>query len=575
MITPSVEQDQIINAPLQPMSIIACAGSGKTFTAVHRLAAIRQTLGAHRGRVALLSFSNIAVDTFRNSYEELTNHPSASVAAGRVEISTLDRFFATNVLRDHAVRTMMAESSPFLVTGNEAFLESFKFHGSYPMTISMMEVGVDEEGICFSYQEFNKTNRLDTAYAEAIIRRLGRLGAYTHSLGRYWCYRTLEEQPSILAALARRYPYILIDEAQDIGTMHQAIIDLLIKAGSVVSLIGDPAQGIYEFAGANGEFINEYAQRDGVSRYDLKTNYRSVPEIVDIANKMSRRDDAANKVDTPHLHSAFFIPYKADELHNLVDAFRTYVSDVGLRVEHSAVLCRSRNLVGKITGATDTQGQGVMKLLARAAILRDREQNYQDAFVLVASSVVSLLSDPPKQLLFRITGPSRDRGDQALRRLIWAFARDANEGLPSAGLAAKTAWHSEMLRRMKDLLDVLQRECGFEHVDNIGRKLSKAKLGSEPLVCDDDLVANGGVGIRVDTVHQAKGESLEAVLYVATKEHVEELLAGTGTEVGRIGYVAVTRARNLMCLAVPDNSLVKLKTRLIDYGFQEFGRSGT
>ncbi|MGD6536299.1 UvrD-helicase domain-containing protein, partial [Xanthomonas citri pv. citri] len=42
---PSLEQGAIITAPLQPMSVIACAGSGKTFTAVRRLAHIRRCLG--------------------------------------------------------------------------------------------------------------------------------------------------------------------------------------------------------------------------------------------------------------------------------------------------------------------------------------------------------------------------------------------------------------------------------------------------------------------------------------------------------------------------------------------------
>lgn len=69
MTQPSDEQLQIINAPLSPLSVIACAGSGKTFTAVRRLAHMRQQLGEHRGRIALLSFSNVAVDTFRQEYK--------------------------------------------------------------------------------------------------------------------------------------------------------------------------------------------------------------------------------------------------------------------------------------------------------------------------------------------------------------------------------------------------------------------------------------------------------------------------------------------------------------------------
>lgn len=74
--------------------------------------------------------------------------------------------------------------------------------------------------------------------------------------------------------------------------------------------------------------------------------------------------------------------------------------------------------------------------------------------------------------------------------------------------------------------------------------------------------------IRVDTVHQVKGESLDAVLYITTKEHAAALLAGVNSEVGRIGYVAVTRARNLLWVAIPANSLAELKPALLARGFQ-------
>jgi hypothetical protein len=76
---------------------------------------------------------------------------------------------------------------------------------------------------------------------------------------------------------------------------------------------------------------------------------------------------------------------------------------------------------------------------------------------------------------------------------------------------------------------------------------------------------------RIDTVHQVKGESLDAVLYLATTKHVQALLAGVDTEDGRIGYVAVTRARNLFWLGVPQEALQKLRPALLSKGFQEIG----
>lgn len=75
--------------------------------------------------------------------------------------------------------------------------------------------------------------------------------------------------------------------------------------------------------------------------------------------------------------------------------------------------------------------------------------------------------------------------------------------------------------------------------------------------------------------HQVKGESLDAVPYLAAKEHIVALLAGVNTEVGRIGYVAGTRAGDLLWLAVPATALPELRPALLANGFQEAGTGAT
>jgi hypothetical protein len=58
-------------------------------------------------------------------------------------------------------------------------------------------------------------------------------------------------------------------------------------------------------------------------------------------------------------------------------------------------------------------------------------------------------------------------------------------------------------------------------------------------------------------------------MYVADKAQVRELLEGTKTEVGRIGYVAVTRARNLFVLAIPENCIGEFEEKLLERGFKK------
>jgi hypothetical protein len=62
---------------------------------------------------------------------------------------------------------------------------------------------------------------------------------------------------------------------------------------------------------------------------------------------------------------------------------------------------------------------------------------------------------------------------------------------------------------------------------------------------------------------------------MAKKEHAQALLGGVSTEVGRIGYVAATRARDLLWVAVPHNSLKDLRTQFLARGFKEVGAAST
>ena len=121
------------------------------------------------------------------------------------------------------------------------------------------------------------------------------------------------------------------------------------------------------------------------------------------------------------------------------------------------------------------------------------------------------------------------------------------------------------------MLSTLESDYNLKATDNIGMKLAKKGLPNAPLAVAADLAAPSAARIRVDTVHQAKGESLDAVLYMASKEHVSALLGGVKSEVGRIGYVAATRARNILWLGIPANALAELRQRLIEHGFQEVG----
>ncbi len=441
------------------------------------------------------------------------------------------------------------------------------------MPITELHVAFIEGQECFYYRRNDKLELVANVAARDLIGRLGKTGAYTHDLGRYWAYRALKEHPELLKVVVRRYPHILIDEAQDIGSVHQAILLLLIDAGACVTLIGDPNQGIYDFAGADGKFLSEYHERPGVVPYSLKRNFRSVPRIVSLANGLCGRDDVAERDAPATPHGAYFTGYKRYQHAQLITAFQGALAVAGADAKRSAVLCRSRGLAEEVRGDAAPAGQGTVKVFAAAAVLRDQKNDFRNAFQRVAIGVAALLDKPPHGLVSCVTQPGTSPAKfpkaRSLRREIWAFTRDPRAGLPSAFLTADAQWHSQLVVNIRILLDKLQTEFGLTPAANIGLKLKKTGLPNAALSSAKDLSDDKAAPLRVDTVHQAKGESLDAVLYMTLKDHAQELLAGVGTEVGRIGYVASTRARDLLWVAVPSNALNDLRPLFVAKGFRE------
>jgi hypothetical protein len=567
MIVLSEQQKDVVALPLVPIAVTACAGSGKTKTAVHRLAGMRSRLEDRHGIIALLSFSNVAVETFRKDYTALMRKGRVSQSSA-IEIDTVDGFITTNVLRPHGHRVMRCQRTPYLVEGREPFLKNFTvWDGTRPHPTSELRITLENEAFAFRLGR-NAPKTIVASEAEKSLTKLGAVGAYTHASARYWVLRILKEESFVLRALVRRYPHILVDEAQDIGPEHEAVLRLMIAGGTKLSLIGDIHQGIYEFSGANGAFLSGYAAEPGVTDKKLTINYRSVPAIVEVANKLSGRNDEATRASPTTISGAYFIPFKKTEKDQTLATFANLLQRAGIAMKDGVVVCRSGQWADQWSGAEEGQGQGIVKILADAAICRDKLKRLDLAFDNTCAGVVGLLAEEHRDLISQLRRPAGSSDILRLRRAVWAFVREPTTGLPSATLLADTQWHPQLTNRVKALVGQLQAEFGLKPGDNLGNKLAKKALLNQPLIQLPDLAEPGVPQFRVSTVHKVKGESLEGVMYVVSKEHAEELLNGTNTEVGRIGYVAVTRARNLFVLAVPEGAISVLASKLLDAGFK-------
>jgi DNA helicase-2/ATP-dependent DNA helicase PcrA len=104
-------------------------------------------------------------------------------------------------------------------------------------------------------------------------------------------YKLFKENPLILAKYQNKFKYIMVDEAQDNNYAQYQLIRMLGEKHGNIFLVGDDDQSMYGFRGARPEeFVNFKNTYKNVTIISLEQNYRSLPGILDIANKLIEKN---------------------------------------------------------------------------------------------------------------------------------------------------------------------------------------------------------------------------------------------------------------------------------------------
>lgn len=205
----------------------------------------------------------------------------------------------------------------------------------------------------------------------------------------------------------------------------------MVKWGATLTLIGDVNQGIYEFSDADGRLLREYGARDYVTARELERNYRSVPEIVRIANELCGRKDEPDRTTPDTLSGAFYFPFKPTDKAGALAVFRNLLDTAKIAPRRGVVLCRSAAWAEDWSGSGKAQGQGSVKAFFEAALFRDRHRRMDLAFGSACSGIVALLDAAHREFKSSLTRSVLSGELKRLRREIWSFVRHPETGLPS------------------------------------------------------------------------------------------------------------------------------------------------
>ena len=102
--------------------------------------------------------------------------------------------------------------------------------------------------------------------------------------------RLLAEYPDVQDRISSRYHYIMVDEYQDTNTIQAEILYLLTRTNQNIMVVGDDAQSIYAFRGANFRNIIDFPKRFPATRIvSLEENYRSNQPVLTLTNAIIER----------------------------------------------------------------------------------------------------------------------------------------------------------------------------------------------------------------------------------------------------------------------------------------------
>ncbi len=274
-----------------PCLVLAGAGSGKTRTLVYRVAYLIEH-GIDPSKILLLTFTNKSAREMLSRVQELTGSDAKGIWGGTFH-STANR-----MLRMHLAAT---GGEPFTILDQE---------DSRTLVKSVMkELKIDPKARRFpsanvvqgllSYarntlqpmQDVMEVRAPNFEDCASDVEEIGRIYAVRKQQARCMDFDDLlvawkellesEHGPRI----ASRFQYVLVDEYQDVNALQTSIVRLLGSAHGNVLVVGDDAQSIYAFRGADVKNILAFPKEwEGASIYKLLTNYRSTQDILDVAN---------------------------------------------------------------------------------------------------------------------------------------------------------------------------------------------------------------------------------------------------------------------------------------------------
>ncbi len=290
-------QMQAVSNLQGPMMVIAGPGSGKTRVLTYRIAHLIK-LGTDAFNILALTFTNKAAKEMRNRIETIVE----SHEARNLWMGTFHSVFS-KILRIEAEKINYTSNFTIYDTADsksliKSIIKEMGLDKDYykPSVIQNRISGLKNNFISPEIYENSpellqtdkiaKRNAFGNIY-QKYNQRCFKSGAMDFDDLLLNTYHLLNEFPDVLYKYQNKYQYILVDEYQDTNHVQYLIIKKLAALNENICVVGDDAQSIYSFRGANIQnILNFKVDYPDFKTFKLEQNYRSTSNIVNLANSL-------------------------------------------------------------------------------------------------------------------------------------------------------------------------------------------------------------------------------------------------------------------------------------------------
>ena len=613
------KQKEAVLATVGPILILAGPGSGKTKTLTHRIAYLIRT-GVRPENILAVTFTNKAAGEMKarigalmgaNPYVHTDARGSQTPGFGSALVMGTFHSLGVRILRAHAPR--IGYTNTFTIFDQDDSLSLIKevmkereinakqfAAGMITHTISQLKSDL------VSPEQYAETQDIQDMFPKVIYdvytlyqRRLKESNAMDFDdLLMNTCH-LFQQHPDILAAYQERFHYIHVDEYQDTDRNQYTIVNLLAQKHGNIAVVGDDAQSIYSFRGADmSNILNFEKDWPDAKLVVLDQNYRSTQIILDAAQGVISRNrvQKEKKLWTENKEgdaiTVTALENERAESEFVVSTMEEMVT-IGYRPQDMVVLYRTNaqsrsieesllhhNFPYKIIGGTKFyQRKEVKDILAYVRIL----VNPKDAVSLkriinvpargigkktMLTYMISRNSETPRPFGTNITTAVRNRAKTKAEAALLDFDTLIQKLTPQTNELIPTLFLKHLLTtiRYREYLDD-SSDRAEERWENVQELVNLAKRYDElpppagltklledvTLMSEDEGEETSGNVISLMTMHAAKGLEFPIVFIVGMEEgvfpHSRSLFNPHELEEERrLCYVGLTRAKEKVYL---------------------------